>query len=120
MVASAEHPEGPRSRLQLSEPVHIGNHSWIAARCRGPAGNHLDEWERPIFAHTSPVYVSTGGTWAARDEQAARYLLTLVEGGLEYVRHTAAYYPPGQLPIITAKMTTPLTSRRRSMKRWPH
>ncbi len=95
VVASAEHPEGPRSRLQLSEPVHIGNHSWIAARCRGAAGNHFDEWERPIFAHTSPVYVSTGGTWAARDEQAARYLLTLVEGGLEYVRHTAAYYPPG-------------------------
>ncbi len=95
VVASVEHAEGPRSRLQLSEPVNVGNHSWIAARCRGAAGNHFDEWERPIFAHTSPVYVSTGGAWAARDEQAARYLLTLVEGGLEYVRHTAAYYPPG-------------------------
>ena len=95
VVASTEHHDGPQSRLALNEPVTIPGHSWVAARCRGSDGNHFDEWGRPIFAHTSPVYVSTGGGWAPRDEDAARYLLTLVEGGLEYVRHTASYYPAG-------------------------
>ena len=95
VVAATEHREGPRSRLALNEPVQISGSAWVAARCRGSDGNHLDDWERPIFAHTSPIYVSTDGAWEARDEQAARYLLTLVEGGLEYVRHTAPYYPAG-------------------------
>ena len=81
--------------MALSEPVQIPGHSWVAARCRGSDGNHLDEWQRPVFAHTSPVYVTTGGEWESRDDEAARYLLTLVEGGLEYVRHTAPYYPAG-------------------------
>jgi hypothetical protein len=95
VVASTEHKEGPRSRLALSEPIPITGHSWVAARCLGSEDNHLDEWARPVFAHTSPVYVSTGGDWAARDTAAARYLVTVVEGGLDYVRRTAPYYPAG-------------------------
>ena len=74
VVASTEHAEGPRSRLALSEPIPITSHSWVAARCRGSDGNHLDEWQRPVFAHTSPVYVSTGGEWAARDDECRRSL----------------------------------------------
>ena len=95
VVASTEHGEGPRGRLRLNETVRIPGHSWVAARCRGSDGNHLDEWRRPVFAHTSPVYVTTGGEWASRDDGAARYMLTLVEGGLQYVRETAAQYPAG-------------------------
>ena len=95
VVASTEQAEGPRSRLRLSETVRIPGHSWVAARCRGSDGNHLDEWRRPVFAHTSPVYVTTGGEWASRDDGAARYMLTLVEGGLQYVQETAGHYPTG-------------------------
>jgi hypothetical protein len=95
VVASTEASEGPRSRLALSEPIRVTGHSWVAARCRGAGANHLDEWGRPVFAHTSPVYISTGGEWEARDSHAARYLKTLVEGGLNYVRHTAVYHPAG-------------------------
>jgi hypothetical protein len=95
VVASTERAEGPRSRLALSEPVRVSAHSWVVARCRGAGGNHLDEWGRPVFAHTSPVYLAVGGEWAPRDEEAGRYLVTLVEGGLEYVRHTAVYHPAG-------------------------
>jgi hypothetical protein len=94
VVASTEQAEGPRSRLTLSEPVQIPADSWVAARCRGTA-NHLDEWGRPVFAHTSPVYVTTGREWAPRDDAAARYMMTLVEGGLQYVRNTAVHHPPG-------------------------
>ncbi len=95
VVASTEGQGGPQSRLALSGPVSIPGHSWIAARCRGFEEKHFDEWERPVFAHTSPIYVSTGGGWEARDEEAARYLLTLVEGSLEYIRHTATHHPAG-------------------------
>ena len=95
VIASTDRAEGPRSRLVLSEPIHISRHSWVAARCRGAGGNHLDEWGRPIFAHTSPIYVAVGGEWAPRDQEAGRYLVTLVEGGLDYVRHTATYHPEG-------------------------
>ncbi|HTT91830.1 MAG TPA: CehA/McbA family metallohydrolase [Acidimicrobiales bacterium] len=97
VVASTERAEGPRSRLALSVPVQVAGHSWVAARCRGAGGNHLDEWERPVFAHTSPVYVAVGGAWEPRDREAGRYLTTLVEGGLEYVRHTATYHRAGMV-----------------------
>lgn len=96
VVASTGAASGPRSRLELSGRVHIAGHSWLAARCAG-AGDvgHLDEWERPVVAHTSPVYVSTGGEWEGRDNRAATYLKTLVEGGLAYVRHTAVNHAAG-------------------------
>jgi hypothetical protein len=92
VVAAADNVRGELRRLGLSEPLRVGGHCWIAARCYG-AGAHLDGWRRPVYAHTSPVYVAVGGEWAARDGAAARYLITLVEGGLEYVRHHASYYP---------------------------
>ena len=94
VVASTEQAQGPRSRLTLSEAVRIPADSWVAARCRG-SDAHLDEWGRAVFAHTSPVYVTTGNDWAPRDDAAARYMLTLVEGGLQYVRNTAVRYPAG-------------------------
>lgn len=95
VVASTEMSRGAPSRLTLSAAVRISSHSWVAARCRGAGDNHLDEWERPVFAHTSPIYVTTGGEWQSRDERTGRYLVTLVEGGLEYVRHTSSRYPAG-------------------------
>jgi hypothetical protein len=97
VAASTDHAQGPRSRLTLSEPVHIPADSWVAARCRGSDAtrSHLDEWGRPVFAHTSPVYITTNGEWSSRDDAAAEYMLTLVEGGLQYVRKTAVRYPTG-------------------------
>lgn len=95
VVASAGDPRGAQQRLTVSEPVHIGVHSWVAARCYGAGAHHLDGWQRRIFAHTSPMYVSVGGDWAARDAATARYLFTLVEGGIQYVRHHGSYYRPG-------------------------
>jgi hypothetical protein len=91
VVAAAESRNGARQRLTVSEPVRVDGHSWLAARCYGVAP-HLDWWRRSIFAHTSPVYVSVGGEWAPRDDAATRYLYTLVEGGLEYVRQRAPAY----------------------------
>jgi hypothetical protein len=52
-------------------------------------------WERPIFAHTSPIYVTTSGEWRMFDPAHARYMLTLIEGSLAYMRDRAVRYPKG-------------------------
>jgi hypothetical protein len=75
-------------RAEISEELRIDGNSWIACRAFG-AKDHLDEWARPVFAHTSPVYVACGGDWAMTHPEGIRYIRTLVEGAREYVRHTA-------------------------------
>ncbi len=72
---------------------------WLAARCGG-AGYydglvHRDVWRRPVFAHTSPIYVTTGDAWSMFDPGHARYMLTLIDGSLAYMRECAARYPDG-------------------------
>jgi hypothetical protein len=74
--------------LRLSEQVRIDGSAWLAVRAFG-VGNHLDEWARPVFAHTSPVFVACGGPWAMADPEGLHYIRTLVQGAREYVRHTA-------------------------------
>jgi hypothetical protein len=81
-------------RLRLLESINITEHSWIAARCMGP--RHHDAWQRPVFAHTSPIYVTCGSNdWNRYDDRVARYLLTLVEGSLSYVDTIPRYHQPG-------------------------
>jgi hypothetical protein len=97
VVASTEEPKGSR-RLRLRAPLKIDGHTWLAARCGGPgysAVQHHDGWRRGIFAHTSPVYVAVGGEWWLFDRDTAQYMLTLIEGGLSYVRNVAPHHPHG-------------------------
>ena len=49
------------------------------------------------FAHTSPIYVAVGDDWSLFDHAAAKYMLTLVDGGLAHIRHQARYYPKGSV-----------------------
>ncbi|HEY63131.1 MAG TPA: CehA/McbA family metallohydrolase [Caldilineae bacterium] len=96
VVASTEDRKGAR-RLHLKASLKIEGHTWLAARCGGPdytAIPHHDCWQRGIFAHTSPIYIACGDEWWLFDHDAAQYMLTLIEGGLAYIRQTAAYYPP--------------------------
>jgi hypothetical protein len=86
VVAKAE--AGGGRQAEISEELRIDEHSWLACRAFG-AGHHLDDWSRPVFAHTSPVYVACGGDWTMTDPEGIRYIRTLVEGAREYVRHTA-------------------------------
>ena len=107
VVASAESTAGTR-RLELRERIKIEGHTWLAARCGGrryfSEGNisslsdakygylesaHFDAWRRGIFAHTSPVYVACGGDWWMFAPDTAQYMLTLIEGDLEYIRHNS-------------------------------
>ena len=97
VVASTEDRNGTR-RLELKTRVKVDGHTWLAARCAGPDYSsvpHHDGWGRGIFAHTSPIYVACGGEWWMFDKDAAQYMLTLIDGDLQYIRRTAARHEPG-------------------------
>ena len=98
VVASTGDGKGTR-RLELRAKVEVQGHTWLAARCGAedyydPVLHH-DIWRRGIFAHTSPVYVACGGEWQMYDQETARYMLTLIDGGLSYISETAGRYDPG-------------------------
>lgn len=97
VVARVEEPQGVR-RLSLRERFRVERHSWIAARCAGmnywQSSRHYDGWGRSVMAHTSPVYLAVGGEWWMFDLGAANYLLTLLHGGIEYIRRRALQWEP--------------------------
>jgi hypothetical protein len=84
-------------RLSVRAQVKVEKHSWLVARCAGPGYGvlpHRDDWGRGILAHTSPVYVAVGGPWWRFELETANYLLTLIHGGMEYIRHRALQWRP--------------------------
>ncbi len=91
VVAEASEPTGAR-KLNLKAKVKVEGHSWLAARVAGPRYEsipHYDGWGRGIFAHTSPVYIACGGEWWMFDQETATYMLTLVDGCVEYIRNAS-------------------------------
>jgi hypothetical protein len=96
VVASNAENDGAR-RLRLSTDVRVDGDSWLAARCGGPDHfdglAHRDVWERRVFAHTSPVYVTTGDEWRMFDAEHAAYMQAVIEGTLAYVRERSTQYP---------------------------
>lgn len=95
VVASATDQGGSRS-LVIRDRLPISGHTWLAARVSGPGYsvvvNHRDEWSRGLMAHTSPVYISCGEGWQLWDQSAAEYMLTMIEGGLAYMRGLSAQW----------------------------
>ena len=98
VVASTEESSGSH-QLRLKANLNVDKHSWLAARCGGPnyaqAVPHHDGWRRGIIAHTSPIYIAVGSEWWMFDPETANYMLTLIEGGLSYIRQTARHHEPG-------------------------
>ncbi len=96
VVASTESRAGSR-HLHLDAKVKVDRHGWLAARCGGPVAGftrHHDGWQRGIFAHTSPVYVAVGGDWWMFDAATAEYMLTLIHGSVQHIRHGSRHHEP--------------------------
>lgn len=95
VVASTDEKRGAR-KLRLKAKLKVDRHTWLAARCSGPGYfnslTHHDVWQRGIFAHTSPVYVAVGGEWWMFDRGTAEYMLTLIDGTLQYIRENATHH----------------------------
>jgi hypothetical protein len=88
-------------RLTLQERVQIDRHAWLAVRAGGPeywdSVPHHDSWRRPIFAHTSPVYVAVGGPWAPFDPTVGHAMLQLIDGARGYVLDVSPQAAPDRL-----------------------
>jgi len=90
----------PVHALAIREKLTVDRHSWIAARCAGAgytALPHHDVWSRSIMAHTSPVYLAVGEPWWMFDRSTADYMLTLLHGGIDYVRTRSRQWPEGRV-----------------------
>jgi hypothetical protein len=97
VVAQADDAHGART-LSVNTRLSIDADSWLCARVSGPDYRplpHHDEWSRGVFAHTSPIYVACGQTWAMAERSGLEYMLTLVGGSLEYIRNHSPQWPPG-------------------------
>ena len=89
VVAEVSEPKGSRE-LRLHERINISSDTWLAARCAGPnytALPHFDVRRRSIMAHTSPIYLTTGSEYSLHNLETVQYMLTLISGGLEYIRN---------------------------------
>ena len=100
VVASSE-VDKPTRKLSLHETIKIDGNSWLAARAGGPGYysgyRYYDVWERGIFSHTSPVYVSVGGPWSMFDVATAKYMLTLMHGSLTYIDNSSRQHSHGHV-----------------------
>lgn len=71
-----------RFTASIKAEVYVDQPAWFAARIDGTTRNELD---RPLYAHTSPVYVDDAGR-RVFDVEAARGLLKLIEEGQDAIR----------------------------------
>ena len=96
VVAETTDEKGSRE-LRLHTHLKVENDTWLAARCAGPgysARPHHDHRQRGIMAHTSPIYITCKDEYSVFDLASAQYMLTLIEGGLSYIRHRSPQHAP--------------------------
>jgi len=86
-VVACQETSGGAKRLKIEEKIRATRSGWIAARCCGSSG-HPGSY---VAAHTSPVYIKCGQT-RAFDGPAAQHMLSLVEGGIEYLETLATVF----------------------------
>jgi len=86
-AVAAARAEGGARTLRVLAKVSVTGSGWIAARCTGRQ-RHPGAY---LAAHTSPVYLRCG-QGRAFDGPAAQHMLSLVEGGIEYVNTLATMF----------------------------
>jgi len=72
--------------------LDVDGAEWLVARCFGAGdggGRHADTWSRPVFAHTSPVYVTSGPRYERHDPEVLDTMLAMIEAARRYVLETA-------------------------------
>ena len=128
VVAAASAPGEAASagvrRLELREHVRIDRAGWLAVRAGGPgywqSRPHEDSWRRPVFGHTSPIYVAVGGPWRRWDPAVGEGMLRLIDGALGYITDLSPQFDArARHPPSRAGPTTSPRSRDRTWKRAP-
>ena len=86
-------PEAGHFTAKLEHRLHVSEPGWIALRIPLDAGTN--ELGRPLFAHTSPVYVEVAGRRRFRPE-VARGIVNEMQESLELVNTKGALRQPGR------------------------
>jgi len=97
-VIAQHRPTRPTSEICLSVHLQLRQDTWATARCYGTGENitrHHDVWQRPLMAHSSPIYLACGEQYQRFDAQTAQYMLALIEGATLYVEQRARRFWPG-------------------------
>ncbi|GLY81015.1 CehA/McbA family metallohydrolase [Actinoallomurus iriomotensis] len=125
-VTESRRWESPVSAGSLSLDLTLDESSWVAARCYGPGedvARHADVWERPIMAHTSPVYLAAGDVYERTDEAVLEQMLRLIDGVEQHIGDRARTTWPGPVdhrhgsPDHDHFLREPLTEARHAILR---
>ena len=87
VVAAESFPAGS-TEGRLEADVSVPSDGWLAARLSSSA---RDSYFQPVFAHTSPVYV-TAGVDGPEKKAAAGWFDEAIERSLEWVRTKGKFY----------------------------
>ena len=71
----------------------VESDGWIAARL---GSSSRDSFNQPIWAHTSPVYVDTGGVRGEHTRVAASKFADGIDKSLEWVKTKGKFYNDSQ------------------------
>ena len=92
VIASRDFPSGS-THGHLSVAVPVESDGWIAARL---GSSSRDSFNQPIWAHTSPVYVDTGGVRGEHTRVAASKFADGIDKSLEWVKTKGKFYNDSQ------------------------
>ena len=92
VFATREFPNGS-THGHMSVAVPVESDGWIAARL---GSSSRDSFNQPIWAHTSPVYVDTGGVRGEHTRIAASRFSDGIDKSLEWVKTKGKFYNDAQ------------------------
>ena len=92
---------GPQSKegyveAHLDRSIKIDEPSWLAVRVSTQAKN---EFGRPLFAHTSPIYINVGGKAIHQPEEVA-YLIKQMEEAKQEIAAKALFASPKEREAV--------------------
>jgi hypothetical protein len=90
VVKTATAERGTPTRIRLTHELRVDEPAWFAVRIDGKTRN---EFDKVLFAHTSPVYVTYQGRGVFEFE-AARELLRQVEEGQGMIKARGTFSSP--------------------------
>ena len=89
----ATHRPGKTGPGAFETDVALETDGWIAARV---ASATRDSFHQPIWAHTSPVYVTGTGKTPATQSASAKFFIDQIDDSMEWVRKKGKFYTDAQ------------------------
>ena len=98
VITSADtRPEADHHEATLNESVLLNEPCWLAVRT--PLKGSMNEFGRPIYAHTSPIYVDFQNRRPFRPEIALN-LVSEIEDNLQIIREKATFANDSELKSV--------------------